>query len=611
MRRIAVLVKQVPQPASLVLGPDGRLVRDGLTLEMNPYCRRAVSKGVELAQEDGAECVVITMGPVEAEDVLREAIAWGAHRGVLLSDPAFAGSDTLATARALAVALRATGPWDLVLVGRNSVDADTGQVGPQVADLLELPFVGGVKQLARLGAKKLDVTSEYDDGWVRSVVTLPAVISCAERLCDPAKVPVERRGLVPAAKISRLGAADLGPGPWGTDGSPTAVGAVRSLEVMRTGRLLSGSLSSQVTELANVIADRLRTGMADHRGVDVVSSGRSTGPIVGVVVEPHRHRTNRELLGAASQLASAIEGSVAALTCGSSASPADLGVAGADLIVDLVGAEVEDDVATALCTWAAASTPWAVIAPATLWGRIVLARSAARLGAGLTGDAIGVEVEDGRLVGWKPAFGGALIAAITSSTDPQLVTIRPGALPELEPRSRPAQVPIEQLRISPNRRLRRIASYREDDIDVLRTARAVIAVGTGVRPERYGELDELVTTLDAALGATRRVTDRGWLPRSRQIGITGASVAPEIFIALGSSGSFNHLCGARRAGLLAAINCDRSAPVFDQADVGIVGDWATVVPALVDRLTDLGLANPALTSGRSGAPAQPADAGLA
>ena len=131
--KIAALVKQVPKFEAMELGPDGRLVRDGLELELNPYCRRAVSKGVELASATNGTCTIITLGPPAAEDVLREAIAWGADRGILVTDPAFAGSDTLATARALAVVLEREGPFDLVLVGRNSVDADTGQVGPEVA----------------------------------------------------------------------------------------------------------------------------------------------------------------------------------------------------------------------------------------------------------------------------------------------------------------------------------------------------------------------------------------------------------------------------------------------------------------------------------------------
>jgi electron transfer flavoprotein alpha subunit len=137
---IAALVKQIPMFEAMALGPDGRLVRDGLELEMNAYCRRAVAQAVELAHEHGGTVCVFTLGPPAAEDVLREAIAWGLDRGVettgvLVTDRAFAGSDTLATATALAAAVRKEGPFDLVLAGRNSVDADTGQVGPELATL--------------------------------------------------------------------------------------------------------------------------------------------------------------------------------------------------------------------------------------------------------------------------------------------------------------------------------------------------------------------------------------------------------------------------------------------------------------------------------------------
>src|SRR3954452_13608483 len=104
----------------MALGPDGRLVRDGLDLEMNAYCRRAVAQAVQLASEHGGRVTIFTLGPPTAEDVLREAIAWGLERGVeidgiLVSDPSFAGSDTLATARALAAALTRNGAFDLIL----------------------------------------------------------------------------------------------------------------------------------------------------------------------------------------------------------------------------------------------------------------------------------------------------------------------------------------------------------------------------------------------------------------------------------------------------------------------------------------------------------------
>ena len=143
--RIAVLAKQIPVGESMTIGPDGRLVRHGIELEMNAYCRRAVSKGVELAQVSGGSCTVFTLGPGSADDVLREAIAWGADDGIHLCDPAFVGSDTLATARALAVSLEGEGPFDLILVGRNSLDGDTGQVGPELAQLIGMPFATGVR----------------------------------------------------------------------------------------------------------------------------------------------------------------------------------------------------------------------------------------------------------------------------------------------------------------------------------------------------------------------------------------------------------------------------------------------------------------------------------
>src|SRR5215813_8363282 len=206
---VAVLVKQVPLAEEFRLGPDGRLVRDDVPLEVNPYCRRAIAKGVELAAA-GGRCVAFTLGPPAAEEVLREAVAAGAAEGIHLCDPAFAGSDTLATARALAAAIRSAGPFDLLLAGLNSVDADTGQVPPELADLLRLPFAGGVRHLA-IEDSAARITCERDDGTAEFLVPLPAVLSVAERLCPPAKFGPAERAAVPAARLRRLGAADLGP----------------------------------------------------------------------------------------------------------------------------------------------------------------------------------------------------------------------------------------------------------------------------------------------------------------------------------------------------------------------------------------------------------------
>jgi len=602
--RIATLVKQIPAFEELELGDDGRLKRDGLELEMNPYCRRAVAQAVELAAAVGDGTVtVFTLGPPAAEDVLREAIAWGTENavsveGVLVTDPAFSGSDTLATARSLAAAIEHEGPFDLVLVGRNSVDADTGQVGPELAELLDLPFATGVRHLSVKG-QTLHLRCEHDDGWAQLEVDLPLVASCAERLIDPCKVAPEGRASVDAALIRTLTTADLrggtwGEGPWGAAGSPTRVGSVRVQEVARARLVLAGSIDEQVrAAVGHLLARRALTEPTeDAAAIERVPDARpGAGPIVGVVMEPDRPHLGRELLGAAASLAAEMTGSVAAITL-EAPRPAVLGSWGADEVVVLdtrTGAEaldparlVEEDVARVVADWAGPAAAWAVLVPSTAWGREVAARAAVRLGAGLTGDAVGVEVGDGRLVAWKPAFGGQLVAAITSTSSVQMATVRAGMLTALAPRA--ATASVRTIPTHARGRVRVLARTRDDDLDTLAEARAVVGIGQGIPPDEYAALDPLVATLGAELAATRKVTDRGWLPRSRQIGITGRSIAPRLYVSLATSGKFNHMVGVRAAGTVLAVNADPTALVFDAADIGIVGDWRAVVPVLVAEL---------------------------
>ncbi|MHB1774497.1 MAG: FAD-binding protein [Acidimicrobiales bacterium] len=633
--RIAALVKQVPVAEELVLGPDGRLERDGMDLEMNAYCRRAVSKGVELAGATGGTCTVLTLGPPSADDVLREAVAWGADRGVHVCDPAFAGSDTLATARALAAALRRCGPFDLVLVGRNTIDGDTGQVGPELAELSGLAFAAGVRRLERSG-EQLALHLEHDDGSEDVVVGLPVLLSVAERLCEPCKVPPEGRRAVPADRIERLSAADLGTGPWGLEGSPTRVGAVRTFRHTRDRRRLEGPLEDQVAEALALLAGRGALGPVDRRpsaedgvvpDVNRVPRDRPStvaGAVV-VVTEEGRPVVTAELLAAAGTLGAATGRAVVVFSTPGDGtpgdgSPGDGGTAGGwapvDRAVVVRGAEAPEDVAGALVSWARRERPWAVLAPSTDFGREVAGRAAAALGAGLVGDGVGLSLHGGELVAAKPAFSGALVADITWTSPVRMVTVRPGVLP-LPAGARPAgehapagdRVPAgegawpgapletEELTVAPRRRVARRGAARDDDLEVLARSEAVIGVGTGVEPDEYPRLSPLAALLGAELAATRKVTDKGWAPRSRQVGITGRSIAPRLYVAVGLSGKFNHMVGVRAAGTILAINADPAAPVFEHADVGIVADWHDALPlleaALRRRAAGDGTAGPA------------------
>lgn len=589
--RIAVLVKQIPAFEEMELGPDGRLRRDGVDLEMNPYCRRAVSKGVELAEErPGSHVTVITLGPPTADDTLREAIAWGLARhvdieGLHVTDPAFAGSDTLATAKALAAALRADGPFDLILTGRNSVDADTGQVGAEVAALLDLPLMTGVRELTIDGDgpdARVTLTCEHDDGRLEAELTLPAVLSCAERLCEPTKVDPPERAAVPASRVRRVDASALGPGPWGQDGSPTWVGPVKVHTVERARRRWPEEpVAQQVARTIALLRERgaLTSTHDAQAATDTVATTRPDGPLVVVVVEPDRAHATRELLGAAA----ALTGQVLAITVGPS-HPHVLASWGADRVVELTGDNIEEDVAAAVADVLAGERPWAVLVTSTAWGREVASRLAVQFDAGLVGDAVELEVDEGRLVAWKPAFGGQLMAAIGYTSAIQMATVRAGVLPSRAPRPADVDLAPETRALLPRSRVQLHARTRDDDLDVLAEAEVVLGVGTGVHPDEYAQLEPLRRLLGAELGATRKVTDKGWMPRARQIGITGRAIAPRLFISLGASGKFNHAVGVRAAGTVVAINPDPDAPIWHAADAGIVADWHVAVPLLVDAL---------------------------
>jgi electron transfer flavoprotein alpha subunit len=200
-----------------------------------------------------------------------------------------------------------------------------------------------------------------------------------------------------------------------------------------------------------------------------------------------------------------------------------------------------------------------------------------------------LEIEGDRLVSWKPAFGGRLIAAIEASSEVQMATVRPGVLPLYAPRAWSALV--RNVEIAAKSEVRLLDRSRDAVIDALARAPALIGVGMGVLPSAYGQLNPLLSLLDAELVGTRKVTDQDWLPRTRQVGLTGHSVAPTLYLAIGLSGKFNHLVGVRRARTVLAVNNDLTAPVFGAADIGVVGDWREVVPLLTESIRRLGNAS--------------------
>jgi electron transfer flavoprotein alpha subunit len=587
--RTVALVKQVPRDGgSGDLGPDGRLRRTEGEVEMNPWCRRAVAQAVRLAAGPDGRSTVVTLGPSRAVDVLREALACGADEALHLTDPAWAGADCLVTARALAAAVDARTDAEVILVGRGSVDGNTAAVGPMVAELLGLPFVGAALEIdvaEEDGARVLRTTLQSDEG-LRSVqVTLPAVVAVAERSCQPAKASADT--WPGTDRVRTLTRADLGHA--GPVHSPTRVTGSRRQARVRTPVLLSGPLDEQVERALDLWRSRTGPAAVAAPRSPAVPPRRRVGPSgrVLALTGPAETAEPRALLGEAAAIAAHFGAQVTAVVQPGTDTGA-FASWGADELMVLSG-DAARPAAAALHDWITAhGRPLALLGAARSWERETLGRLAARLDSGLMSDLVAVEprtdgTEGPRLVGTKPS-GQATLAEIDSLGPVQIATLRTGSLPLRTPRAAPGPLPTLQLDVAPDPAVQAGPLKPDGDYDALERARVVIGVGQGVDPQRYAELEPLRLLLGAELAATRKVTDTGRLPHSRQLGITARAIAPELYLALGVSGSTRHMSGVERATTVLAVNHDAAAPVFAQCDIGIVADWAAAVRALCAAL---------------------------
>jgi electron transfer flavoprotein alpha/beta subunit len=205
--KIAVCIKQIPLVEDANFDPVSRTIRrDGVNV-ISAYDLRAIAQAVDLKTRLGFETVVVTMGPPQAREALVDALGMGIDRAVHLQDRAFAGSDTLATARALAQWLKRES-FDLILLGKYSLDAETGQVGPEIAELLGIAQITGVRKL-ELDGDRIVAERESDEGVEQVEAHMPALLTCAERLINPLKIDVKTREAAQSRIVESVTAAEL------------------------------------------------------------------------------------------------------------------------------------------------------------------------------------------------------------------------------------------------------------------------------------------------------------------------------------------------------------------------------------------------------------------
>jgi electron transfer flavoprotein beta subunit len=250
--KIIVCVKQVPDAKDVRLDPvTNTLARDGVQSIMNPYDRHALEEAVRLKEEHGGSVTVLSMGPPQTETTLREAIACGADEAVLVSDRAFAGADTWATTYTLAKAIEKVGGCDLVLCGKQAIDGDTAQVGPGLAERLDIPYITCVRKVTDCESGLIRVERLMDDGYDEVELPLPALLTVVKEINEPRIASLKGKMRSKKAEVLMLTASEIGadPAAVGLQGSTTQVVRVFSPEARGDREILTGSVDEQVAHL--------------------------------------------------------------------------------------------------------------------------------------------------------------------------------------------------------------------------------------------------------------------------------------------------------------------------------------------------------------------------
>ncbi|MFH1562695.1 MAG: electron transfer flavoprotein subunit beta/FixA family protein [Nitrospirota bacterium] len=257
--KIIVCIKQVPETTSVKLDPKtNTLIREGVQSIINPFDMNAIEAALQLKEISGGEIVAISMGPPQAEEALREAISFGVDEAVLLTDRAFAGADTLATSYTLSMAIKKLGAFDLIICGKQAIDGDTAQVGPELAEMLNIPQVCFVRKIVEINDHKMTVQRALEDGYEVVETQLPALITVVKEINEP-RLPSLRGKLAAKKKeICKWGVQNIeaSPDQVGLAGSATQVMRTFTPPPRKDRKTLQGEVKNIVKELVAELKER-------------------------------------------------------------------------------------------------------------------------------------------------------------------------------------------------------------------------------------------------------------------------------------------------------------------------------------------------------------------
>jgi electron transfer flavoprotein alpha subunit len=302
-------------------------------------------------------------------------------------------------------------------------------------------------------------------------------------------------------------------------------------------------------------------------------------------------RPSLEAVSEARRLTASLGGPVTAVVVGPGAEglAAELASYGADRVHVFddraLGSYATEPYARALAQAVTEAKPAAVLVPFTAMGKDLAPRAAARLGAGLVSDCVSFTAKDGRLEARRPMYAGKAYATVRWEGEPQMATLRPNVFPLEKPdASRKAQVEKGNIDTSSRAKVTAVHAAAAGKVE-LTEAQIIVSGGRGLKgPENFHLIQGLADALGAAVGASRAVVDAGWVDHQYQVGQTGKTVSPTLYVACGISGAIQHLAGMSTSKVIVAINKDPDAPIFQVADYGLVADLFAAVPELNARI---------------------------
>jgi electron transfer flavoprotein alpha subunit len=305
--------------------------------------------------------------------------------------------------------------------------------------------------------------------------------------------------------------------------------------------------------------------------------------------EGRLRRASLETVSEAKRLAGSLGAQVVSVLIGPGAASlaGELGSYGADRVFVFEDPALEayatEAWARAFAQVAAETKPTVVLVPFTAMGKDLAPRVAAKLDAGLASDCVSLEVKDGRLVGRRPIYAGKAYAIVEWEGEPRLASLRPNVFPLGTPDpSHKAEVVQGKVDASARARVEATAAAAQGKVQ-LTEAQIIVSGGRGLKgPENFHLVEELADAMGAAVGASRAVVDAGWVDHQMQVGQTGKTVSPTLYVACAISGAIQHLAGMSSSKYIVAVNKDPDAPIFKVADYGILGDVFEVLPKLTE-----------------------------